>query len=155
MNSRVEVSESSESTRYYIARYHEDGRTDFWDGRYGWTKNLATAWSTHNQHKAKPYADARRAKVHPVRNAPPTKWQCAITSIRLDWLKHLAKYGESAWDHMPKKIDGRACTNGTWRPMMLAGLIQGEYKALRGHMDWWFALTDAGRAAIEKAEGRS
>jgi len=53
--------------RYYIARYLDNGDTLFWSKSHGWTENIDDAWSTPDQYEAKPLADARNAKVHPVK----------------------------------------------------------------------------------------
>jgi len=81
--------------------------------------------------------------------------QLAITETRALWLAHLEKFGESAWSAMPKRrtkqLRPSLVDNGTWNPMINAGLITGEVKDCREKwrgMEWHFTLTDAGRAAL-------
>lgn len=84
--------------------------------------------------------------------------RCRVTPTRLRWLQHLAKHGETPWGRMPKRDNALgAVTNGTWKPMVDAGLITARYgqRGFREPVDWLFSITDVGRAAIDKAEGET
>jgi len=87
-------------------------------------------------------------------SAQNTPGPCAMTPTRLLWLQQLAKQGETRWERMPKRKNGLGVvTNKTWRPMVNAGLITARYaqRHFSEPMDWLFAITDAGRAAIAQA----
>lgn len=82
---------------------------------------------------------------------------CEMTETRLKWLRHLAKNGETGWTRMPKNARGWTGNNRIWVPMREAGWITARFYAPRAGMeptDHYFAITDAGRAAIAKAVGR-
>lgn len=75
-----------------------------------------------------------------------------LSATRIIWLEHCAKHGETAWSAMPRSKRGRPVTNLTWRPMIDHGLLAGKYKTVGYRTDWFFAITDAGRAALAKAK---
>lgn len=85
----------------------------------------------------------------------------ALSPLRLAWLAHLAKFGETPWDRMPKSDKTsnrftrtkRAATNQTWRPMVEAGWITSRWgqRNFRELPDFIFAITDAGREVLAKA----
>lgn len=75
-----------------------------------------------------------------------------LTPVRRLWLEKLATSNHPVpWKYMPKRTGcASAVTNQTWRPMIEAGLITGKYECrdFRVGHDWYFEITDAGRALL-------
>lgn len=87
-------------------------------------------------------------------NTREVVWIVRMSPMRLTWLKHLAEHGTTGWERMPKNARGYSAGNSVWLPMRAEGWITGECHAPRNGQDpfdWYFTITDAGRAAIEKA----